>query len=190
MLRTSKFVNREFLQFYQRWLEYIPDIWEVDILLAKKASDLSDTELDRLKLIREGKKASTIIKKYLAKVEEIQGDNQPDNLCELILTSEDYIELESTLNSFDLEHIALIKLSESELRRINNIIALYDGSNESDIIETIQQLESIYTRDYANYLLKKKVAKKYSQKIENKMLKNKRGYKLKYRKTSNRRKKY
>lgn len=187
MLRISKFTNKKCLEFYQRWLEYIPDAWEVEVLLNKKASDLSDIELDRLKIISEGKKTSAILQKY---IDKINNDKEHSNdLCQLILFSEENLELENIEKSFDLDQIALVKLSENELQEINRIIDLFDGTNNDEILQKIAKIESIYVRDYADYLFKFKVVDFYSKNSDKKK-KNYYVYKLKHRKNSNRRKKY
>lgn len=189
MLKISKYVNKSILEFYERWLEYIPESWNIDELLDKKASDLSEEELNLLTIIKEDKKSNDILKKYIKMVEEKQGANSRD-LCNLTLTASEFTELNEVLSAFDLEKIALIKLSENELNNINNIIDLFDGTNKEDVYENINNLESIYMRDYAGYLLKMKIADYTTKEFADKMKKGHRGYKVRRRTNPNRRKKY
>lgn len=180
MLKTYKFANKNKYEFYKRWFEYIPESWNIETVLDKKASELTDQELDHLKLIKENRKSADILKKYIKMIEEKQGECS-NEICELPLTSNEYAELDNVISSFDLEKMSLAKLTSSELNEINRLIDLFNGTNRQEIAKEISKIEDIYMRDYAEYLFVIKAASYTTKKFNDMMKEDYRGHKFRSR---------
>lgn len=56
-IKTNKtsIVQSEFLKMYLKWMEYIPEHWDIENILNKKASLLTKEEIQILKFINEEK---------------------------------------------------------------------------------------------------------------------------------------
>ena len=189
MLRINKFVSKNYLRVCKKWFDYIPDFWNIELVLEKKASELTEQELIILKLIKECERLSKIIDKYLSMTETTTELDDLSDLCSLNLTSEEIKELNDTLDCFKIDTFAKLKLSEEELRFIDDIINRYDGTNKQDILNVINKEENEYTREYANYCLSKQIARYEIQK-SNRLKERPIGYKLRNQKNQSHRKKY
>ena len=65
MLTTSKMLMRGKLETYKRWLEYIPDFWNIEEVLQKQSTDLSSLEIARLNQIKSDQKQVKIFTKFI-----------------------------------------------------------------------------------------------------------------------------
>lgn len=157
MIKISKFVNKYYLELCQRWFKYVPEFWDVETLLDKKARELTEEEITRLKLLKEGNTLSNAIQKFINKVNESGEMTNLSDLCELNITSEETNELNTILDYFDFDNIAASKLSVEELDTIESIITKYNGFNKEEIVKDIENIKSNYVKEYTHYCFKNKL---------------------------------
>lgn len=116
-IKTNKtsIVQSEFLKMYLKWMEYIPEHWDIENILNKKASLLTKEEIQILKFINEENKYKDIIKDLISNNEKI------------ITIDED---ISKYLERMTIDKYALLKLTEDEIdyceNEINNCISLED----------------------------------------------------------------
>ena len=177
MLTTSKMLMRGKLETYKRWLEYIPDFWNIEEVLQKQSTDLSSLEIARLNQIKSDQKQVKIFTKFIniinkanryKKIDE-ESEKTGDFFTEVIVSRSDSDELDQAIKKFDFNFYAKLKLEENSLAEINNIISLYNGTNKEELINQIACIDNIYIKDYALYLLNE-TAFQYRKKRGNKYL--------------------
>lgn len=163
MMKLFENFQKKRLIFYKRWLEYIPNEWNIDEILEKKVKDLTDLELDRLQQVRTDWKYAEVVDKFINMIDNKIGINSNDDiLVGLVVDYNDYTNMSKVINYFDFDAIALSKLSESELDYINNIIDNYDCNGA---LSELSKLGNEYAREYAGYLLEKKNNKQFHREL-------------------------
>lgn len=107
-IKDSFITSRDNLQTYLKWIEYIPKHWNVEELLNKKANELSNEEIEILKLINEENKYKEIFKQHLTSKE---------NMITLSNEVHNYIE------KMPIDKYANIKLTKEEVEHSKKIIS-------------------------------------------------------------------
>ena len=150
-----KFITpRQHLQTYLKWIEYIPKHWNVEELLNKKASELTNEEIEILKFINEENKYKKIFKQHLTSNEKtITISNEVNN----------YIE------KMPIDKYATIKLTKEELEYSQKIISNCSTLEEVEL--TISKLKQKEDRDlkeeYILFELDKKSLRLGIQRLNN-----------------------
>lgn len=146
----SKFLDKERLVFMRKWLEYVPEDWKLEKILKKRASDLSNIELQRLKSVRQEQEMANCITYFCEQIPGVTGTvNMSFEESKKLAAIDDY---------FDFETIALNKMNEEKLREIHKLIACYDGTNHFQIEQNIALFSNELMRDYCYYMLSRKDA--------------------------------
>lgn len=82
-IEDSFIAPREYLKTYLKWIEYILEHWNIEQLLNKKANELSNKEIEILKLLKEENKYKETFKQYLTSNENmISISNEVNNYIE------------------------------------------------------------------------------------------------------------
>ncbi len=141
---VSTTLTKSKYKFIKRWLEYVPDYLE-DIL-NKQNEDLSEKEKEELLQIKLDIEMANIISKFECKMKEetdfVELNSEEENLVNKVN------------KYFNLEKIAVRKISDSDLNMINNILSEYNGFNKAQIYKNIEILKNEFSREYAHVLLK------------------------------------
>ena len=138
-IKDSFITPREHLQTYLKWIEYIPKYWNVEELLNKKASELTNEEIELLKLINEENKYKEIFKQHLTSKENMItisnevhnyiGKMPIDKYANIKLTKEELeYSKEIISNCLTLEEVelAISKLKEKEARDLKEEYILFE----------------------------------------------------------------
>lgn len=129
-IEDSFIAPREYLKTYLKWIEYIPEHWNIEQLLNKKANELPNEEIEILKLVKEENKYKEIFKQYLSSNENmISISNEVNN----------YIEKKP------IDKYATIKLTKEELGYSQKIIR--SCSTDEEIELYISKLKEKEDRD-------------------------------------------
>ena len=119
------------------WLMYIPDFWQIENLLGKKAKNLNEAESNRLNQVLNDLALSEIIEKYL--------DNK-------YLAMNDIITLNNIHTNFDLTNYMLLKFSPEEQAKLASKITFLKSMPEPSLSAYLNQLsinkEKSYFEDY------------------------------------------
>ena len=161
MLTTSKMLLKKKLLTYKRWLEYVPQFWNIEETLKKESTDLSLIEINRLKQIKSDQEQAQIFNKFITIIDKFNKnkkinkeiDEIGDFFTEVIVSVSDSTELDEAIKNFDFNFQAKIKLEQITLDTITDIINLYNGENKEELIEQINDNNNIYFKEYALYLL-------------------------------------
>ena len=134
---------REHLQTYLKWIEYIPKHWNIEELLNKKASELTNEEIELLKLINEENKYKEIFKQRLTGNEN------------MITISN---EVHNYIGKMPIDKYANIKLTEEELEHSKKIISNCSTIEEVELaISKLKQKEDRnLSEEYILFELKQK----------------------------------
>ncbi len=133
---------RENLKTYLKWIEYIPKHWNIEQLLKKTAKELSNAEIEILKLVNEENKHKKIFKQYLTSNENmISISNQTHNY----------------MSKMPIDKYATIKLTQEELYYSQKIISNYSTIEELElaIAELKQKEDRNLIEEYILFELKK-----------------------------------
>ena len=164
MMKLFENFQKKRLIFYKRWLEYIPNEWNIDEILEKKVKDLTDLEIDRLQEIRIDRKYVSIIDDFIKRIDDkVKGYVNEDSIVCLSIDSSELDEYNKIIDYFDFDTIALSKLSDSELAFVNKITCNYDYDSA---ISEIDNLDNEYVKEYAEYLLNRKSSRKFHRELE------------------------
>lgn len=144
MLAVSRVLSKSELEFYVRWLEYIPEHWNLNRILDKKVKNLTPFELERLLKINNDKKEALFIKKFIEMIDS-KCKNKNGRIS-INISLDDNERLSAIIRSFNLGEYAKEKLSEEELEIINSY-------NEQDVLD---KLNNVYAIEYFKYLIKNK----------------------------------
>lgn len=126
---------------YLKWMEYIPEHWNLNNILGKNASELTDSDLRILNIIKKEQQYIEIFKQYLI-------DKKEDNKYKIL----------NYINKISIEEYAKLKLNKEELEFCNNAIKMY---LLSDLNIGIRKLKNIQDRSMKEeYILKKLLLKK------------------------------
>ena len=142
MLAVSRALSKNDLEFYIKWLEYIPKHWEINRILDKKVKNLTPYELEKLMKINHYKEDSSFLKSFIDKINS-KCKNKNGRIV-LNISLEDNQKLSEIIKKFDTEQIIQSKLSEEELQIINN----------SAIDELDDKLDNPIVIEYGKILLK------------------------------------
>ena len=178
MLTTSKMLLKSNLLTYKRWLEYIPDFWNINNSLTKNIDNITLLEQERLKQIKEEREQLKIINKFLNIIDKTnrykkiseEENNIGDFFTEVIVTRTESNALDLVIKNFDFNYQAKTKLEPQIVIEINNIINLYNGQNKEELINIINKYDNIYYKEYALYLLNERTFQ-YSKQKRRKYLK-------------------
>lgn len=144
MLTISRALSKCELEFYVRWLEYIPDFWNFNRILEKKVKNLTPDELERLLEINNDKKEALFIKSF---IEQLDSKCKNKNGRMLInISIDDNEKISNIIKRFTVEEVVTSKLSEEEKELINNCTCEED----------LSKLDNVYALEYAKMVLKKK----------------------------------
>ena len=164
---TEKILCKEKLLFQKRWLEYMPDFWNINEIYNKKVSELSEIDLEILLMVAQSKRKIEIIDMAIEKIDDT---NRTDKSVEIKITDDENMLLDDVFLNFDINAMALIKLNANELNIVNQIIDKFNGKNIEIILEQISKICSPYVKDYATYCLNLKKEKITNNKIKIKKL--------------------
>ena len=129
-IEDSFIAPSEYLKTYLKWIEYIPEHWNIEQFLNKKANELSNEEIEILKLVKEENKHKETLKQYLSSNENmISISNEVNN----------YIE------KMPIDKYATIKLTKEELDYSQKIIR--SCSTDEEIELYISKLKEKEDRD-------------------------------------------
>ena len=158
-IKNSFITPRKHLEKYLKWIEYVPEHWNLEGLLNKKASELSNDEMDILKLINEENRYKEIFKQHLKsdknmisisnEVHNYMGRIPIDKYASIKLTQEEIEYSQRIISSFsNLEDIelAISKLNEKEDRDLKEEYILFElGKKEMRL--GIQRLNNEIRKD-------------------------------------------
>lgn len=153
---TEKILCKEKLLFQKRWLEYIPNFWNINESYRKNVAELSEIELERLLMIKQSKRKIEVLTYAIKKIEET---NKIDRSVAISISEEENKKIDEVILNFNLTELALAKLNASELYFINKVIKEYDGKNDDEIMKQIDDLPNAYAKDYAYKCLRFKKEK-------------------------------
>ena len=142
MLTVSRALSINELEFYVRWLDYIPAFWEFNRILEKKVKNLTSDELEKLIEINNDKSEALFIKKFINKVESKCKNKNGRMLVNISV--EENEKLSNIIKRFSSEDIVKSKLSEAELEII------YNCTKE----EELEKLDNEYALEYARIIFK------------------------------------
>ncbi len=138
-------VPSSYIEMYLKWMEYIPSRWNIEELLNKKASELSNDEMEILKLVQKENKYKGVFKQYLAKDKKF-------------ITIPQDSDINSYTKQMSIEKYANMKLTEEEREYCEKIVSKYFTYDELKIeiakLETKQDRNVI--EEYILFELKKK----------------------------------
>ena len=152
MLTVRRALVKSELEFYVKWLEYIPNFWNLNRILDKKVKNLTSNELNLLLQINNDKEKANYLKQF---INMIKTDNK-NKVAIVHISKEDDEKISNIIKSFDIEKIANLKLDDNELNSINKIVDYYDLNNEEEIISKINSFDNEYMIEYSKVLLRKK----------------------------------
>lgn len=153
---TEKILCKEKLLFQKRWLEYIPNFWNINETYRKNVFELSEIELERLLMIKKSKRKIEVLRNVIKKIDEV---NKNDRSVAITITEEENEKIDDVLASFSLNEIALAKLNANELFFINKMIKEYDGKDDAEIVKQVGGLPNPYAKEYCSICLKSKKEK-------------------------------
>ena len=135
--------SRENLKNYLKWIEYNPKHWNIKQLLKKTAKELSNEEIEILKLLKEENKYKEILKQYLTGNENM-----------ISVSSE----VHNYMSKMQIDKYATIKLTQEELDYSQKIISNYStiGEVELAISELKQKKDRNLIEEYILFELKRK----------------------------------
>lgn len=110
--------SRENLKNYLKWIEYNPKHWNIKQLLKKTAKELSNEEIEILKLLKEENKYKEILKQYLTGNENM-----------ISVSSE----VHNYMSKMQIDKYATIKLTQEELDYSQKIISNYSTIGEVEL---------------------------------------------------------
>ena len=127
-LETNKLIELDdtLLLKYLKWMVYIPQHWNTNIIFNKDVCELSNSDLRILNFLTNEQKYVEMIKQYLK-------DKKDDNKSSIL----------NYLNKISIEDYARVKLNKEELEYCNNAIKIY---LLSDLNVGIKKLQSIKNR--------------------------------------------
>ena len=147
--KHSCIVSSEHLKMYLNWMEYIPEHWDIENILNKKASLLTKEEIELLKFVQEENKYKAIIKDIISKNENEKNITLNEDVCK-------YKE------KMTIDKYAFIKLTEEEKDYCENVIS--NCITLEDIEEYIELLKQRKNRsltdEYIIFELEKKQLRK------------------------------
>lgn len=129
MLIESKKVNTEYnfaisrknLKNYLKWVEFIPKHYNIEQLLKKSTKELTNDEIEILKLLKEENKYKNILRQYLK-----------SNGNKILISNEVY----NYMNKMPIDKYAKIKLTKDELDYSQKMISYYSTMDKIDITIT------------------------------------------------------
>ncbi len=147
---------RENLTTYLKWIEYIPKHWNIEQLLNKNARELSNEEIEILKLVKEENKYKEIFKQYLTSNESMISISN---------------EVHNYMSKMPVDKYATIKLTQEELDYSQKIISNYSTIEEVEL--AISKLKEKEDRDlkeeYVLFVLNKELLRLGIQKLNSKI---------------------
>lgn len=111
--------SRENLKNYLKWIEYNPKHQNIKQLLKKTAKELSNEEIEILKLLKEENKYKEILKQYLTGNENM-----------ISVSSE----VHNYMSKMQIDKYATIKLTQEELDYSQKIISNYSTIGEVELV--------------------------------------------------------
>ena len=144
MLTISRALSKCELEFYVRWLEYIPNFWDFNRILEKKVKNLTPEELKKLLEINNDKKEALFIKKI---IEQLDSKCKNKNGRMIInISIDDNEKLSNIIKRFTVDEVVKSKVSEEEKEIINNCSCKED----------LSKIDNAYVLEYAKMVIKKK----------------------------------
>ena len=137
---------------YLKWMEYIPKHWNLNNILDKNISELTDSEIRIMNVVKIEKKYIELIKQYL-------NDKKDDNKNKIL----------NYLNKISIEDYAKLKLNQEELEFCNSAIKIYILSDLNVGINKIQNIENRNMKE--EYILYKLLIEKATLNINKKKIK-------------------
>lgn len=150
-------MSRKNLESYLKWLEYIPKHYNIEQLLKKSTKELSNDEIEILKLLKEENKYKNILRQYLKSNES------------KILISND---VHNYINKMPIDKYAKIKLIEDELEHSQKMISYYSTMDkiETAISELNQKKDKNLIEEYILFELEKKSYTLGLQRLNNEII--------------------
>lgn len=154
----SNFVmSRKNLKSYLKWLEHIPKHYNIEQLLKKSTKELSNEEIEILKLLKEEIKYKNILRQYLK-----------SNESKILISNEVY----NYMNKMHIDKYAKIKLTEDELEYSQKMISYYSTMDKIEvaIIELSQKEDKNLIEEYILFELEKKSYSLGLQRLNNEII--------------------
>lgn len=150
-------MSRKNLESYLKQLEYIPKHYNIEQLLKKSTKELSNDEIEILKLLKEENKYKNILRQYLKSNES------------KILISND---VHNYINKMPIDKYAKIKLIEDELEHSQKMISYYSTMDkiETAISELKQKKDKNLIEEYILFELEKKSYTLGLQRLNNEII--------------------
>lgn len=150
-------VPHENLKIYLKWIEYIPKCWNIEQLLNKQPKELSNKEIEILKLVKEENKYKKILKQYLTSKENM-----------IPISSE----VHNYMDKMQIDKYATIKLTREELDYSQKIISnnLTSGEAELAIVELKQKEDRSLIEEYILFELIKESYRLGIQRLNNEII--------------------
>ncbi len=145
ILNNEPIINIDELDYQIKWLKYIPDFWNMKEVYTKLGGNLKVKECERL---LEVKKDKSIAKKLLKIQKSLSNEQLINGIKYASIEKSMYNDYHKIVDSLDLNRIILSKISDVELKEISSIIKEYDGYNESQSINRINNIENELIKEY------------------------------------------
>lgn len=113
-------VPSSYIEMYLKWMEYIPSHWNLEELLNKKASELSNDEIEILKLVQQENKYKDVFKQHLNKDKKF-----------IIIPQDSDINFYT--KQMSIEKYAHVKLTEEEIEYCKKIVSKFFTYDEIQI---------------------------------------------------------
>lgn len=150
-------MSRKKLKSYLKWLEYIPKHYNIEQLLKKSTKELSNDEIEILKVLKEENKYKNILRQYLK-----------SNESKILISNEVY----NYINKMPIDKYAKIKLTEDELDYSQKMISYYSTMDKikTAINELNQKEDKNLIEEYILFELEKKSYTLGLQRLNNEII--------------------
>ncbi len=145
-MKVERIINKEELKVMRRWLEYVPEHWNMDGIMKKPVGELTPLELSRMIQRQKEDEMAKDLSLVWRKVK-----NHKKNPL-IVLSQEENSRLDRVINAFDFERIAKSKISEREMDTIHDIMDSYKKKGKEEIEKRISSLDNIFLVEYVRHL--------------------------------------
>lgn len=146
MFYNEPIINVDELNYQIKWLEYIPDFWNMPEVYTKMSGSLKIKECERL---LEVKKAKIVVKKLLQIKKCLSNERIINSIKYASIEKSIYNSYHKIVDTLNLDNIILSKITTTDLNEISSVIKEYDGYNEEETLNRINNFDNELVEEYA-----------------------------------------